>query len=309
MTNAISTTNTDTGLGPWEHQHTEVDGVRLHHVRAGTGGDPVVLLHGWPQTWYSWRRVIPRLAPHHQVLAVDLPGLGDSGFLPEGHNVRAAAALLDRWCAALGIDRVTVVGHDLGAPTAYAWAARNPERVRRLAVLDVPLQGFGLTEFAARAGLWHFGFFAVPGLAESLAAGRERVLLEHFYGHTRQPNAITPSDVDEYLRAYQQPRRLAAGFEYYRALPTDAVTFAEWARTPLAAPVLTLGGQHSGNLVPFHSFRQVATDVRNAVIPDSGHFLPEEQPELVAARLLEFLSEGMESMESTARTAVADIHG
>lgn len=276
--------------GDREHRETTIEGVRLHWVRAGSG-TPVVLLHGWPQTWYAWRKVIPELARHHEVFAVDLPGLGDSGSSPRGHGVRIAADLLDAWRAELGLDRVHVVGHDLGGPIGYAWAAAHPAHVRSFTLLAVPLHGFGLSELIARAGLWHFGFFSVPGLAEELAAGRERILLEHFYAHAMESGAIRPSDVDTYLSSYTRPGRLANGFAYYRDAPADTAALTELARTRLPMPTLAIGCGRAGGAAPLHSLGQVAPATRGAVIDDSGHFLPEERPGPLLSLLRPFLAE------------------
>ncbi|MEU2210186.1 alpha/beta fold hydrolase [Streptomyces hygroscopicus] len=273
-----------------EHHETTIDGVRLHWVRAGSG-TPVVLLHGWPQTWYAWRKVIPALARDHEVFAVDLPGLGDSGSSPRGHGVRIAADLLDAWRAELGLGRVHVVGHDLGGPIGYTWAAAHPGHVRSFSLLAVVLHGFGLDELIARAGLWHFGFFAVPGLAEELAEGRERVLLEHFYAHAMESGAIRPADVDVYLRSYARPGRLANGFAYYRNVAADTAAIADLARTPLPMPTLAVGGGLAGGPAPLDSLTRVAPATRGAVIEDSGHFLPEERPEPLLSLLRPFLAE------------------
>ncbi|MET7934628.1 alpha/beta fold hydrolase [Streptomyces sp. NPDC005322] len=274
----------------YEHIEATVDGVRLHCVRAGAGS-PVVLLHGWPQTWYAWRKVIPELARHHEVYAVDLPGLGDSASNPRGHGVRAAADLLDAWRAELGLPRVHIVGHDLGGPIGCTWAAAHSGRVRSVALLAVPLHGFGLTELIARAGLWHFGLFAIPGLVEGLAEGRERLLLEHFYGHARESGAIRPADVEVYLRAYTRPGRLADSLAYYRDVAADTAAIADLARTGLPMPALAVGCGQAGGPAPVHSLRQVAPAARGAVIDDSGHFLPEERPDRLVELLRPFLAE------------------
>jgi pimeloyl-ACP methyl ester carboxylesterase len=280
-----------TDSGTLEHFSTPVDGVDLHWVRAGKGaGSPVVLLHGWPQTWYAWRNVIPLLAPHHEVYAVDLPGLGDSAASPRGHGVTVAASLLDGWRAAVGLPRVHVVGHDLGGPIGYAWAASRPGNVSSFSLLAVPLHGFGLQEVIAGAGLWHFGFFGVPGLAEELAAGRERVLLEHFYAHALATGAIQSQDVDEYVRTYTLPGRLANCFDYYRNVDADTAALTDLARSSLRMPALAVGCGLAGGPAPLLSLAEVASGARGEIIADSGHFLPEEQPRQLAAHLLDFMA-------------------
>ncbi|WP_406301582.1 alpha/beta hydrolase [Streptomyces sp. NBC_00885] len=283
------TKESGTGTGTWEHGRTEVDGVDLHWVHAGrAGGTPVVLLHGWPQTWYAWRKVIPVLAQQYEVYAIDLPGLGDSGSSSLGHGVRIAADLLDGWRAALDLPRVHVVGHDLGGPIGYAWAASRPGHVGSFALIGVPLHGFGLKELIARAGLWHFGFFSVPGLAEGLSQGREQVLLEYFYRHALDAGAVRPDDIAEYLRSYAQPERLANGFAYYRGLDADTAEITALARTKLPMPALAVGCGQAGGPAPLDSLAEVASDVRGEVVAESGHYVAEEQPDRLSALLLDF---------------------
>lgn len=274
----------------WTHRTATVDGVDLHYVQAGDqNATPLVLVHGWPETWYAWRKVIPALAQHYRVYAVDLPGLGDSAALAEP-GIRTAAALLDRWREQLGLGAVHVVGHDLGGMTSYAWAAQQREEIRSLSVLGVPLHGFGLQEFINRAGLWHFGLFAVPGLTEHLADGRERLLLTHFYEHIHAADAVTETDVDAYLRSYGRPGGLGASLAYYRNYTADTEAFTEYGRRSLAIPVLGVGGDHAGGPIPEISLAQVADDVRGSVLTDCGHFLAEEQPEQLTDVLLDFLT-------------------
>jgi pimeloyl-ACP methyl ester carboxylesterase len=264
-------------------------GMNIHHVQAGSG-TPVVLVHGWSQTSHTWRKVVPTLARHHEVYAVDLPGLGNSGFAPDGHSAMVAAELLDEWRASLGLSDVHLVGHDLGGPISYLWAADHREHVRSLTVVGVPLHGFGLRENIERAGLWHFGFFAVPGLVETLAAGRERVLLEHFFSHAMAAGAIVKSDVDEYLRTYGDFDRLVAGFEYYRAVEEDTAAIAAHARTPLTMATMAVGAGLAGGAAPIDSLRQVATRVRGEIVATSGHFVPEERPDELSELLLDFFA-------------------
>ncbi|MET7901266.1 hypothetical protein ABZS86_07230 [Streptomyces sp. NPDC005355] len=141
----------------------------------------------------------------------------------------------------------------------------------------------------ARAGLWHFGLFAVPGLAEEPAQGRERVLLEHFYGYALETGAIRPADVDTYLPSYARPGRLANSFAYYRNVAADTAAITELARTEPPMPALAVGSGLAGGPAPLHT--EAAPAARGAVIPDSGHFLPEEQPGQLLELLRPFLAE------------------
>ncbi len=277
------------------HHTAELDEVRLHYVTAGSGKSAVVLLHGWPQTWWEWRRVMPALAERYTVVAPDMRGLGDSSCPQGGYDKRTVAE--DIWrlvTGVLGHRRFFLVGHDWGGPVAYALATAHPEAVRRLAVLDVVIP-FGSPDALTWGGKrWHHGFHWVRDLPEALVTGRERLYLSWFYTNLAyNPAAITPEDIDEYVRAYSQPGVLRAGFEYYRATPRDIADNNEAMKTTLPMPVLGLGGSGGkgrGTQV-VENLRVLADDVRGGAIDDCGHWVPEEQPAVLARELLAFFGE------------------
>ena len=276
------------------HHHAQLDGVTLHYVVSGRG-PVVVLLHGWPQTWYEWRLIIPALAERYTVVAPDLRGLGDSSRPETGYDKKTVAN--DVWQLVngkLGHERFSVVGHDWGGPTAYALAADHPEAVARLAILDVVIPGDG-GDISQGGRRWHHHFHLTPDLPEALTEGRERLYLSWFYrtfGH--RTGAISEVDIDEYLRTYTQPGAMRAGFAYYRALPQDvADNRANAARLKLPMPVLALGGSGGRGRAhePEESLRRLAVNVQGEVVPECGHWIPEEQPRYLAERLLRFFAE------------------
>lgn len=270
------------------HSTTEANGVLLHSVTGGKG-DPVVLLHGWPLTWYSWRKIMPALAEHYTVIAPDLRGLGDSEKTAGGYDAPTVAEDIFRLVQGMGYEKVSLVGHDMGVLIAYAYAAAHRDAVRHLAVLDLPLNGFGLEEFLVRGKVWHPWLFQTPSLPEALTAGREREFISHFYPLNNSA-AMTPEDVDEYVRCYAAPGGMHSGFEYYRAFSLNQQRFREYAETKLAVPVLALGGEQSAGGAPFASFAQVATNVQGGIIPNCGHYIAEEQPASLLDHLLPFLA-------------------
>jgi pimeloyl-ACP methyl ester carboxylesterase len=263
-----------------------------HYVRAGTGF-PVVLLHGWPQTWFAWRKIIPTLAQRYTVIAPDLRGLGDSSRPLEGYDKRTIAEDIWRLTSEhLRFERYFLVGHDWGGPVAFCLAATHPNAVRRLVMLDTAVPGDGSGTFSQHGRRWHHAFHQTPDLPEALIAGREEVYLGWFYQHYGfQPGAIGVEDIQEFLRTYRQPGALRAGLAYYRALDQDvAHNQSLIAQRKLSMPVLALGG---GNAFgrggeTLESLKRVAVDVRGGVVEDCGHWMAEEKPELIANALLEF---------------------
>ncbi len=273
-----------------EHHHADLGDVRLHYVTAGQGF-PVVLLHGWPQSWYEWRRIMPRLAGEYRVIAPDLRGLGDSSRPLDGYDKKTVGN--DIWRLVhdvLGIDRFFLVGHDWGGPTAYAVAAAHPDAVRKLAILDVTIPGDGSPNISQGGRRWHHAFHQTPDLPEALIAGREEIYFGWFYrnyGAVPLPEA----DIAEYLRVYRQPGALRAGFSFYRAIPRDIADNAAIAATfKLPMPVLALGGDSAWGRREevVESLKRMATDVHGGVIANCGHWMPEEQPAELLRHLLAF---------------------
>jgi pimeloyl-ACP methyl ester carboxylesterase len=276
-----------------EHRTLRLSRVTLHLVTAGDG-DPVVLLHGWPQTWHEWRKLIPLLAPHYRLVVPDLPGLGDSTQPAGGYDKKSIAVDLGEMCERLQLGRFHLVGHDWGGPSAFALACAIPERVRTLTVLDVTVPGIG-PDISQGGRRWHHAFHMTPELPEALVQGREREYLGWFYREfCWQRGAISEADIDEYVRCYSRPGSMSAGFEYYRALPRDKADNQRLldSGVRLKMPVLALGGARAEargrGEEPLQSLRAIASNVRGGALPECGHFIPEEQPALLAERLLDF---------------------
>jgi len=270
------------------HHRADLGEVTLHYVTAGTG-DPLVLLHGWPQTWFMWRDVIPALAKRHTVIAPDLRGLGDSSRPDSGYDKKTVALDIARLMTTLGHEHFGVVAHDWGGPVAYALAAQSPDRVRAMAIFDAPVLGDGGP--IAHHSRWHFGFHGLPDLPEALTEGREDLYLRYFYrfGGAR-PDAISEEAQVEYVRAYSQPGAMTAGFNYYRAVPQDiADNTAFCGAAKLKMPILVYGGDpatRGRGLSALESWQRVACDVSGGVAENCGHWIPEERPDFVAAEVL-----------------------
>ena len=266
--------------------------VTLHYVSAGAG-EPVVLLHGWPQTWYMWRKIIPILAENYRVIAPDLRGLGQSSRPEAGYDKKTIAAdIVDLVHDHLGLGPIHIVGHDWGGPVAFSYAIHNADRVRTLALLDVPVPGYGTDAFWT--GRWHHPFHWISDLPEAVTTGRERIYLEYFYQtFGASADAIDAEAMDIYVAAYVQPRAMRAGFNYYRATSTDVRDnqAALKACGKLRMPVLALAGSEGrgrGARAVLDSANRVAENVTGGEILSTGHWLVEEKPNVVAEELMTF---------------------
>jgi pimeloyl-ACP methyl ester carboxylesterase len=275
----------------WSHRKVDLDDVRLHYVIAGSG-DPVVLIHGFPQTWRCWRGVIPSLAERFTVIAPDYRGAGDSTRPVGGYDKRTMAGDLHALVKHLGCTQTAIVGHDIGMMVAYAYATSYPDETRRLAVLDAFLPGTATgDELLRHPRLWHVGFHSLRDVPEFLTAGREREYLGYFLrNYSCNLAAFPPDEIDEYARIYSAPGAMRAGFELYRALGQDAIDNRAVERK-LEMPVLAIGGAGStaGPLVERTMREVVAGEFETALIADSGHFIAEEAPQALTRRLLDFL--------------------
>mgnify|MGYP001376465563 FL=1 len=280
------------------HHYADVGDVLLHYVTAGDGF-PVVMIHGYPQTWWEWRHQIPVLAEKYTVITPDMRGLGDSSRPISGYDKKTISD--DIWRAVnseLGHESFYLVGHDWGGPTAYALAAAHPEAVKRLVIIDVPIPGCG-GDFSQGGRRWHHQFHMTLDLPEALTAGREDIYLSWFYRtFAYRPDAIDQTDLKEYVRTYSQPGAMRAGFNLYRAAAQDVEdNQANIARQKLAMPVLTISGGKSypharGRISETEdSLKRVATNVRGEIASESGHFVPEEAPDFLNERLLSFFAE------------------
>ncbi|MFI1415157.1 alpha/beta fold hydrolase [Streptomyces sp. NPDC020707] len=296
MTSLSSLRLPDGFLDVFTSRLVEVNGLRLHAVTGGDG-PALLLVGGWPQTWYAWREVMPALARRHSVVAVDSRGSGLSGKPDDGYDAGTLAADLVALMAELGHDRFDVAGHDIGTWTAYALAADHPERVGRLAVIEAVIPGltpsppfFGPA--AVNLKLWQFGFNRLPDLNEELVRGRERL----FFGHQFATKAATPAAipsyaVDVYVDAIAaDPRALRASFGYYRALDETIAQNERRGRTRLTLPVLALGGALWSGASTAHTMRLAADDVTEVVLDDCGHYPAEEQPSRLVETLENFLT-------------------
>ena len=289
----------DPELPGFEHRFATVDGVRLHYVTGGKAdGEAIVLLAGFPESWFAWRKVIPLLAPGFRIIAPDLPGQGDSDRPQSGYDTQALAVIMHNLLQRLGVTRCCMAAHDVGAWVAYPYAALFGGEVRRLVLMDAGIPGITLPDALPIAPdrawrTWHFAFHALPDLPELLIGGRERQYLDWFLRRkTANPDAFSDDDITEYLRVFTKDGGLRAGLAYYRAASLSAHQNRELsARGKLTMPVLALGADQGSIADMAAPLRAYAEDVRGGVVANCGHFIPEEQPEAAARELASFFGE------------------
>jgi pimeloyl-ACP methyl ester carboxylesterase len=271
-------------------------GLRLHYVTAGEGERTIVLLHGFPQTWWEWRHVIPGLtAAGFRVVAPDYRGAGHSWRPVAGYDKVTMAGDIHRLLHGhIGVDGPFVLaGHDIGLMVAYAYAQAYRDDVSHLALMDAPLPGTAVFDrLRSDPRVWHFAFHGARDVAEMLVAGRERQYLQLFFNaRIYDPSAVSDEDLDVYVSAYAAPGAMRAGFEVYRAFDQDAADnrAALERNGKLSVPVLAVGGETStSGPVVEEMAREVADDVTGSRIARSAHWIPEENPEALVSALVEF---------------------
>jgi len=284
------------GEKSFQHHFVDADGIRFHTVSGGSGV-PIILMAGFPQSWFAWRRVMPLLAEHYQVIAIDLPGQGDSDKPVDGYDTKTTGDRLNALVKAMGIGRYHIGAHDIGAWVAYPYIARFPDEVGKLVLLDANIPGVTL-KTTIEVGpdnwkAWHFLFHPVPDIPEILITGRERQYIEWFFQRkTFNPaGTFSRSDVDEYERVYTQPGNLRGALAYYRAVFEDIEQNQALATRVLHTPMLALGGDVGMSPGIFEAMRSLGSNVQGGVIKNCGHYMPEEQPEVIATRMLEFFND------------------
>lgn len=285
-------------LNGFNHHFATVEGTRIHYVQGGeSGGDVVVLLAGFPESWYAWRKVIPYLAPHFRIIALDLPGQGDSDRPLEGYDTQALASKVHGLLGQLNVKRYFMAAHDVGAWVAYPYAMLYGDEVIRLALFDAGIPGITLPDALPIAPerawrTWHFAFHAIPDLPELLIAGRESEYLDWFLRRkTAHPGTFTDDDVAEYLRIFTKDGGLRAGLAYYRSAALSASQNRDLAsKGLLRVPVLAVGSDQGSIGDMATPLRVFAADVRGVIVANCGHFVPEEQPKVAAEELVAFFS-------------------
>ncbi|WP_349295648.1 alpha/beta hydrolase (plasmid) [Thioclava sp. 'Guangxiensis'] len=278
------------------HRFKRVDGLRFHYVDGGRKDAPaLVLLAGYPQSSFAWRGVMTELRDEYRIVAIDLPGQGDSDKPLDGYDTQTVAQRLHGLIQTLDLGQYFLAAHDVGAWVAFPYAHQFEPEIRALVLMDAGIPGVTLPEHLPSDPdkswkTWHFPFHAVPDLPEILLEGRELPYLEWFLREkTAHPGAFDEAALKEYLRIFTAPGALRAGLAFYRSAAISARQNKRLGQAQrLSLPVLALGADQgsipdlSGALAPF------CADVHSNIIEECGHFQPEEQPKAVASALLDF---------------------
>ncbi len=260
------------------------------YVRVGGAGPAVVLLHGYGETGDMWAPLAAQLARDHLVIVPDLRGLGLSSRPAGGYDKKNQAEDVAGVLGSLKIDKVDLVTHDIGNMVGYAFAAQHPERVKKFVIIDAPLPGIGPWDDIIRShALWHFSFYGPD--AERLVKGRERIYLDRFWNEfSADPKKFDEASRKHYAKLYAAAGAMHAGFEQFKAFDQDAADNKVFvAKGMLTMPVLAIGGEKSFGPMMGTVMRAAATNVQTAVVPNSGHWVMEENPAATIKLIEDFL--------------------
>jgi len=264
---------------------------KLAYDRVGKG-DPIFMISGYPSTRRSWNRLIPLLSPKYECIPTDLPSVGGSGLLHAPATTENVARVFHEFVTTKLSTPLDVVAHDFGAWCAFSWALLYPSDFKSLTLIEAGIPGVTLTSVVDLSDYkrkWNFIFQMLPDLPAELTKGHEAAYVGWWYQNkVYKPGSIPPSDVAAYVAAYARPGRMDAAFDYCRQILVDMEFNKSHFTERLPMRLLAVGGQHSiptmgDALAPYFQ------NTTSLVVPDSGHFVPEEQPEAMARALLAFL--------------------
>ena len=276
-------------------RYVDTGDLRLHAVTGGEG-PPLLLVHGWPQLWYQFRIIMPRLARDFSVVAADQRRIGLSDKPPGGYDTATLASDLVALMDALGHPRFALYGTDVGMPIAYALAADYRDRVDRLIVSEAPLPGISpspplFLPPPLNAMLWHLAFNQLPGeINEALVTGREDIFFGAEFDASAGTHKLPADAVRYYIDTLKDPDQLRGSFEFYRAIPATSEQNQKRKERRLTLPVLAIGGAESSGEGVGNTMKLAADDVQTMVLTDCGHWVAEQAPEQLLTALTAFLT-------------------
>ncbi|PZP57076.1 MAG: alpha/beta hydrolase [Micavibrio aeruginosavorus] len=272
-----------------ERKFAQINGYKMHYVLMGSG-PLVILLHGWPQTWFAWRETIQQVSAKFTVIAPDLRGCGLSEITKDGYDKATIAKDIRDLVTHVGFKAANIVGHDMGGKAAYVMAHLYPETVSKLVLVDCLLPGTENLD-ALRGGAWHYGFHIAKDVPEMLTKGREREYIStQIKAWSYNKTAISEEAISEYARHYARPGGMTAGFNYYRALKQDLPLAERLRGKKLPMPVMVMGGEFSAGDRLVNALKPEASNLTGYIAKGSGHFVAEEAADFFIEKLSAFLS-------------------
>ena len=286
-------------VSAFTHCYVEVNGIRFHSVESGVEHPSVVvLLGGWPQTWYAWRHVIPLLSNDHHVIALELKGQGESSLgLGSDYSIESVSHELEAYFTERNFKQLMLVGHDVGAWVAYAFSILYPKRLTNTILFDAALIGLAPIEaFMPQQGCktWQFHFHAMDDIPEMLTTGREAKYLGWFFKtKSAVEGSMTSDAINIYVDAYSRPGAMTAGFNYYRSVAKNRAFAEDHQDHKFEIPVMVFGGEFATADNFMKSLQKSDPNVGGGIVIGSGHYIPEEAPNDVSRIISEcsFLSQ------------------
>jgi pimeloyl-ACP methyl ester carboxylesterase len=277
-----------------KHSRVAVEGIPLHIVEAGARNAPaVLLLHGWPESWIAFEQVLGLLGERTRAIALDLPGVGESRTPARANDKKTLAHYIQSLIHRLELQSVTLVGHDVGGQIVYACLRDFGGELSRAVLMNIAIPGVDpWSEVIRNPHIWHFGFHAIPELPEKLIANRAAPYFDYFFDAlSARPEAVSARARARYVQAYSRREALRTGFDWYRAFPQDERD--NKGVRPIHTPVLYLRGEKEQGDIERYLQGLRSAGVRNVsghLVPNCGHFAPEEQPREVASAILNFIT-------------------
>lgn len=275
------------------HHRVALNGTALHYVSAGSAGSPILLVHGFPETWWAFQKLMPLLAERHRVFAVDLRGFGDSGNDPKGYDSSVVAEDLHHLINHLGVGPVHLTGQDIAGASTFRLAAKHPGDVASFTAIEMGLAGFGLEGLAdvTHGGAWYIGVLAAPDIPQMLLTGRELEFLRFMFSSmSAMPGAVSDADIAEFARGYGRPHGWRGAASLYQSMLREGVEIRAIAETSrLTMPVLAVGAGGAGFTAA--TMEQVSAGaIRSVHLDGVGHYAAIEAPDRLAAAMFDFLA-------------------
>ncbi len=281
-----------------EHSIIEINNGKIHIAQDGSpNSSPLLFLHGWPENWKAYERVIELACTKYFAVAIDLPGIGESVYPNAPFLKIEIAKVIHKIVEKLKLKNLTIVGHDVGGQIAFSYLHEYPKDLKAAVIMDVVIPGLNPWEEVLRNPyIWHFAFHSIPKLPETLVNGKQKDYFEFFYNAiAAHPEKISSHTKENYIRAYSSPESLTTGFNWYRGFSEDVKYNKKLIEQhkAISTPLLYMRGDRSfGKIEQYASgFADAGLlDVTAKIVPDSGHFMVEEQPELVWEFIEDFLN-------------------